>query len=62
MGFCDLSVFNKALLAKQVRRLWKFLDSLVVKIMKAKYFLDCSVLEASLGKKTILCMEEHPKL
>jgi hypothetical protein len=51
MGFRDLSVFNKALLAKQVWRLWKIPDSLTARIMKAKYFPDCSVLDASLGKK-----------
>lgn len=51
MGFRDLSVFNKALLAKQVWRLWKTPDSFIAKIMKAKFFPDCSVLEAFLGKK-----------
>jgi hypothetical protein len=52
MGFRDLSAFNIALLTKQIWRLWKFSDSLVAKIMKAKYFPDCSILEASdpLGK------------
>ena len=52
MGFRDLSCFNKALLAKQVWRLWKMPDSLIVKIMNAKYISDCSVLEASLRKKS----------
>jgi hypothetical protein len=51
MGFHDLSCFNKALLAKQVWRLWKTPDSLIAKIIKAKYFLNCLVLEAFLGKK-----------
>jgi ribonuclease HI len=51
MGFRDLSCFNKALLAKQLWRLWKTPESLIARIMKAKYFPDCSVLEASLGKK-----------
>jgi hypothetical protein len=51
MGFRDLSCFNKALLAKQVWRLWKSPDSLIGKIMKAKYYSDCTVLEAPLGSK-----------
>ena len=51
MGFRDLSCFNKALLAKQVWRLWKIPDSLIAKIMKAKYFPDDSILKAPLGKK-----------
>jgi hypothetical protein len=51
MGFRDLGCFNKALLAKQIWRLWKTPDSLIARIMKAKYYPECSVLEASLGKK-----------
>jgi hypothetical protein len=51
MGFRDLSCFNKAMLAKQVWRLWKTPDSLIAKIMNAKYFPDDSILEAPLGKK-----------
>jgi hypothetical protein len=51
MGFRDLSCFKKAMLAKQVWRLWKTPDSLIAKIMKAKYFPDDSILEAPLGKK-----------
>ena len=51
MGFRDLSCFNKALLAKPLWRLWKTPESLIAKIMKAKYFSDCSVLEAPLGTK-----------
>ena len=51
MGFRDFTYFNQALLAKQIWRLWKSPDSLVAQIMKAKYYPDCSVLEAPLGKK-----------
>ena len=51
MGFQDLHVFNKALLAKQVWRLWGNMDSLMAHIMKAKYYPNCSVLEAKLGNK-----------
>jgi hypothetical protein len=51
MGFRDFRSFNKALLAKQCWRLWKNPDSLVGNIMKAKYFPDSNILEASLGKR-----------
>jgi ribonuclease HI len=51
MGFRDLVCFNKALLAKQIWRLWKNPDSLIARIMKAKYYPKCSVLEASLGNR-----------
>jgi hypothetical protein len=51
MGFWDLSCFNKALLAKQVWRMWTTSDNLVAHIMKAKYHPDFSILEASLRNK-----------
>jgi hypothetical protein len=38
MGFRDFLSFNKALLAKQAWRLWSQPESLVAKIMRAKYF------------------------
>jgi hypothetical protein len=64
MGFRNFSLFNQALLAKQVWRLWKSPDSLVAKIMKAKYYPDCSALDAPLGKKkkkTFFCLEKYPR-
>jgi hypothetical protein len=51
MGFREFHCFNKALLAKQIWRLWKTPDSLLGRIMKAKYYPGVSVLEASLGTK-----------
>jgi hypothetical protein len=54
LGFLDLIMFNKALLAKQVWRLLKNPDSLVVKIFIAKYHTSCSVLEVDIGKKPSL--------
>jgi hypothetical protein len=51
MSFRDITCFNQALLAKQVWRLWKSSDNLVAKIIKAKYYPDCSTLDAPLGKK-----------
>jgi ribonuclease HI len=51
LGFRDFTSFNKALLAKQCWRLWRMPESLVAKIMKAKYFPDCSILDARQGNK-----------
>ncbi|XP_062088916.1 uncharacterized protein LOC133795483 [Humulus lupulus] len=50
MGFRSIRDFNLALLSKQG---WRFLrnpDNLVSKIFKAKYFPNCSFLEAGLGR------------
>jgi ribonuclease HI len=51
MGFRDFKCFNKALLAKQLWRLWNMPDSLVSQIIKAKYYPRGSILEAQLGNK-----------
>jgi hypothetical protein len=51
MGFRDFLSFNKALLAKQAWRLWSQPESLVAKIMRAKYFPGSSILEAKLGSR-----------
>ncbi|XP_021770651.1 uncharacterized protein LOC110734814 [Chenopodium quinoa] len=49
MGFRDLRYFNQALLAKQLWRLHHNTDTLVHKILKAKYFKSCDVLKSSVG-------------
>jgi hypothetical protein len=46
MGFQDLDIFNRALLAKQGWRLIKFLDSLVARIMRGKHHLNGDFLSA----------------
>jgi hypothetical protein len=51
MSFCDFTSFNKALLAKQVWRLWSQSTSLIAQIMKAKYYSGCLVLEANIWKR-----------
>jgi hypothetical protein len=51
MGFWDFRCFNKALLAKQRWQLWHTPDSLVSRIITAKYYADSSVLKAKLGNK-----------
>jgi hypothetical protein len=47
MGFKDLTLFNQALLARQGWRLMQNPDSLVSRLLKAKYFLHHSFLESS---------------
>lgn len=54
MGFRDFHSFNLALLAKQCWRLWNQPDSLVGQIMRAKYYPDCDILEARVGKRLLL--------
>lgn len=50
-GFCDLIMFNKAFLAKQLWRLLMQPDSLAAQILKAKYYKNCSILEAEVGSR-----------
>ncbi|XP_010666711.1 uncharacterized protein LOC104883845 [Beta vulgaris subsp. vulgaris] len=49
MGFKDLAVFNDALLGRQVWRLIHFKNSLLSRVMKAKYYPRCEMLNARLG-------------
>jgi hypothetical protein len=53
LGFRDI-MFNEALLAKQMWRMMQNPESLVVLIMKAKYFFNCTILEAKLGSRPSL--------
>ncbi|XP_024196518.1 uncharacterized mitochondrial protein AtMg00310-like [Rosa chinensis] len=48
LGFRNMHFFNLALLAKQGWRLLTQLDSIIAKLLKAKYFPHCSFLEAEL--------------
>ena len=47
MGFKEIEKFNKALLAKQVWQMLKYPESLCHRVFKARFFLDCSILEAT---------------
>ncbi|KAG6650561.1 hypothetical protein CIPAW_06G052300 [Carya illinoinensis] len=48
LGFRDFISFNRALLAKQLWRMIKVPQSLVSRVFKEKYFLNCDVMEAEL--------------
>ncbi|XP_024045337.1 uncharacterized mitochondrial protein AtMg00310-like [Citrus sinensis] len=51
MGFRDLSSFNQALVAKQGWRIIHNPNSLVSRVMKARYFKHVDFMEAGLGSK-----------
>lgn len=49
LGFRDFASFNQALVAKQGWRILQFPDSMVSKILQARYFKNCHFLNAKLG-------------
>mgnify|MGYP007071371709 CR=1 FL=1 len=51
MGFRDIHCFNLALLAKQAWRLIDNPDSLCARILRAKYYPEGDLLNATLKKK-----------
>uniref|UniRef100_A0A2N9I0P4 Reverse transcriptase domain-containing protein n=1 Tax=Fagus sylvatica TaxID=28930 RepID=A0A2N9I0P4_FAGSY len=46
LDFRDLRLFNEALLGKQIWRLYHCRSSLFYRVFKAKFFLDCSILDS----------------
>ena len=48
IGFCDLRLFNRALLARQGWRLMQNPQSLVARLLKAKYFPHADFLDAAI--------------
>ncbi|XVE92527.1 hypothetical protein REPUB_Repub01dG0105000 [Reevesia pubescens] len=48
VGFKNLHLFNISILAKQGWRLLKHLDSLYFRVLKNKYFPNCSTMEAQI--------------
>lgn len=61
MGFRDLNLFNQAMLAKKSLRIIKFSSSLLVRVLRGKYFKDGNFLMAREGSnpsftwRSILC-------
>lgn len=51
LSFCSLEEFNRALLAKQGWRLMKEDQFLAVQVLKAKYYKNCTFLDAGMGKR-----------
>ncbi|KAH9671011.1 putative reverse transcriptase/RNA-dependent DNA polymerase [Citrus sinensis] len=51
LGFRDFASFNQALVAKQSWRIIRFLESLVAKVLQARYFKDNQFLTAKFGSK-----------
>ncbi|KAK3193194.1 hypothetical protein Dsin_024504 [Dipteronia sinensis] len=52
LGFHDLSIFNKAILTKQVWRLIHQPNTLAGKVLKQRYFPNSSVIEVSYGNSS----------
>ncbi|CAM8982037.1 unnamed protein product [Rhodiola kirilowii] len=56
LGFRELSIFNDALLAKQVWRLLHCEDSLTSRLLKSKYYREANVLNCNLGVRPSVAM------
>jgi hypothetical protein len=54
LGFRDLELFNLALLARQGWRLLKNPESLSARVLKARYYPDKSLLQATTGSNPSL--------
>ena len=52
LGFCDLKLFNLALLVKQGWRLQTNTSSLFCQVFRAKYFPHGSFVEAKIGRNS----------
>lgn len=59
LGFRDMSIFNKSLLAKQVWRLMQNPSSMVATIYKAIYFFQGINFGGTVGKTPFFCMTKY---
>ena len=50
MGFRDMRLFNQALLARQAWRLLQELETLSARVLRARYYADANILDATLGQ------------
>ncbi|KAL0298976.1 UNVERIFIED_CONTAM: putative mitochondrial protein [Sesamum radiatum] len=57
MGFRDLQAFNLAMLAKQLWRIISNPDSLLSRVLRARYFPHGQVLEASVRNPSFTCQQ-----
>ncbi|KAK6153711.1 hypothetical protein DH2020_013350 [Rehmannia glutinosa] len=53
LGFCSFRALNMSLLSKQAWRIITYLSTLLAQVYKAKYFNNCSFMEASLGHRPL---------
>lgn len=60
MGYRDFHNFNKALLAKQIWRLWQTPNSFLSKIMEGKYYPGGRHSGGFSRHKTFFCLVEYP--
>ncbi|KAL0442405.1 UNVERIFIED_CONTAM: hypothetical protein Slati_1963200 [Sesamum latifolium] len=51
LGFRQLHLFNLAMLAKQLWRIWSYPEKLLSRVLKARYFPRCDVFSATLGNR-----------
>ncbi|EPS69625.1 hypothetical protein M569_05141 [Genlisea aurea] len=59
LGFRNLAIFNKALLAKQCWRIFTRQELLISQLLKGKYFRNTSFLQAPLGRSPFIHMAQH---
>lgn len=50
LGFCSIQEFNITMLGKQSWRLMTSPNTLLAQVLKGKYYPDCDLLEAKIGR------------
>lgn len=59
MGFRDLTCFDQALVAKQGWRVIHFPESLMARVLQARYFKHSNFLQAKLGYNPSFYLEKY---